>query len=407
MWAPGEMPDFYLAIVQDITTHKRLEDQFRQAQKMEAIGTLAGGIAHDFNNIIASINGYAALAQMKLQDNPEVYGYLGDVLTAGHRAAALVRQILAFSRQEQLERAPICLRPIVMESIQMLRVTIPASVEFATSLAEDTPTVLADPTQISQVLLNLGTNAWHSMKDRWGRIEFKVERCVVDAARAATHSRLRQGLYARVSVSDTGAGMESATLRRIFEPFFTTKPQGEGTGLGLAVVHGVMESHDGAATVYSQPGQGTVFHLYFPAHGGDIGAEQPDEGPVPRGQGERILLVDDEELLAKLGKEMLAQLGYSVEAVTVPEVALALVGDNPSSFALVLTDQTMPGMCGLQLAEKLRKIRADLPVILMTGYSGSLAPERIEAVGIRHLLLKPSTLHSLGSAVHTVLRAQA
>jgi CheY-like chemotaxis protein len=302
-----------------------------------------------------------------------------------------------------LERTPISLRPIVTESIQMLRATIPASIEFATSLAEDAPTVLADPTQINQVILNLGTNAWHAMKDRAGRIEFKIERCVVDAARAATHSRLRPGLYARVSVSDTGAGMESATLRRIFEPFFTTKPTGEGTGLGLSVVHSVMENHDGAATVYSRPGEGTVFHLYFPAHGGEIGAAQSDEDAVPRGNGESILLVDDEEVLAKLGRELLVGLGYSVEAVTAPEVALALVRDNPWRFALVLTDQSMPGMAGLDLADKLREIRPDLPIILMTGYSGSLAPERIEAARIREVLLKPSSLHSLGSAVHTAL----
>jgi PAS domain S-box-containing protein len=408
MWAPGEKPDFYLAIVQDITSHKKLEEQVRQAQKMEAMGTMAGGIAHDFNNIIASINGSAALGQMKLRDNPEVHDCLAAVLTAGHRAAALVRQILAFSRQERLERTPISLRPIVTESIQMLRATIPPSIEFATSLAEDAPTVLADPTQINQVLLNVGTNAWHAMRDRPGRIEFKLERCVVDGASATTHSRLRPGLYARLSVSDTGVGMESGTVRRIFEPFFTTKPQGEGTGLGLAVVHGIMESHDGAATVHSQPGEGTVFHLYFPAHGGgESGAPRPDEGPAPRGHGERILLVDDEVLLAKLGQEWLVGLGYLVEAVTEPEVALALVSANPSGFALVLTDQAMPGMAGLELAEKLRKIRPDLPIVLMTGYGGSLAPEKIEALGIRGLLLKPCTLHSLGSTVHTALCRQA
>jgi CheY-like chemotaxis protein len=273
------------------------------------------------------------------------------------------------------------------------------------SLATDAPTVLADATQIHQILMNLGTNAWHAMKDRNGRLQVKLERCVVDAAHAASQSLLRPGIYARVSVSDTGSGMEPATLQRVFEPFFTTKPPGEGTGLGLAVVHGIMKAHDGAVTVYSQPGEGTIFHLYFPAHAGEATVATVEQGSVPRGQGERILLVDDEEVLVRLGLKTLTALGYEVEVTTQPMDALAMVRADPQRFALVLTDQTMPGMTGFVLASQLLKIRPGLPIILMTGFSASLTSAQVEATGIRQLLLKPMNIHSLGKAVHATLSA--
>jgi PAS domain S-box-containing protein len=403
MWPQGAKPDYYLAIIQDVTTRKKLEDQFRQAQKMEAMGTLAGGIAHDFNNILASIIGYTELAQKKSPDNPAVRDHHDAVLRAARRAAGLVRQILAFSRQEKLERAPIRLGPIVAESMKLLRATIPTTIEFTQALATDAPTVLADANQINQILMNLGTNAWHAMKDRPGQIGFRLERSVVDATHAAVQPRLRAGIYARISISDNGAGMDQTTVRRIFEPFFTTKPQGEGTGLGLAVVHGIMESHDGTVVVYSQPGEGTVFHLYFPEHAGAPPAAESELGAPPNGRGERILLVDDEDLLVKLGGVALTGLGYAVEALTRPADALELVRSDPSRFDLVLTDQTMPGMTGLTLAEEIRKLRPDLPIVLMTGYSGSLLPERIEAAGIRQLLLKPATLHELATTLQKAL----
>jgi PAS domain S-box-containing protein len=403
MWAPGDSPDYYLAVIQDISERKQLEEHFRQAQKMQALGTLAGGIAHDFNNILASITGYAALAQLKLEGNVEVRGHLESVLTAGGRAAALVRQILAFSRQEHLQRSPIALHPILDESIQMLRSSIPSSVDIVASLAVDAPTVFADATQISQILMNLGTNAWHAMQDRPGRIEFTLEQYLVDATQAALQPGLRTGLHARISVRDTGCGMSAVTLQRIFEPFFTTKSPGQGTGLGLAVVHGIVESHDGVVCVQSRPGEGTVFQLYFPAYAAMTGETAPEEGSVPRGEGEWILIVDDDELLAELGRATLAALGYRVDIVTQPEAALERVRADPAHYRLVLTDQTMPTMTGLALAEALRKLRADLPIILMTGYSASLTPQAIEAVGISGLLLKPATLRSLAVAAHAAL----
>jgi PAS domain S-box-containing protein len=406
MWAPGDRPDYFIAVAQDISGRKQLEEQFRQAQKMEAIGTLAGGIAHDFNNVLAAINGYTELSRMMLKENPEVREYLGSVLQASSRAADLIRQILSFSRQQRTERKPIQLRPVMEESLKLLRATLPATIEFGTSFAADAPTVLADATQIHQILMNLENNAWHAMRDRTGRLQVKLERRVVDAGEAAAQPQLRPGIYARVSVRDTGSGMDQATLGRIFEPFFTTKPVGDGTGLGLAVVHGIMHTHDGAITVESQPGEGTVFHLYFPAHVGEVTMTAPEAGPVPRGHGERVLWVDDEKVLVQLGQKMLGSLGYAVEVATQPAEALALVRADPKRFALVLADQTMPGMIGLTLASQLRQLRPDLPIILMTGYAASLTPAQLEAAGINRILLKPATVHALGTAVQAALSVE-
>jgi PAS domain S-box-containing protein len=396
----------WVGVAEDMTEYRTMEEQLRQTQKMEAIGTLAGGIAHDFNNILTSINGYTELSRMILTGNDKVRAYLGVVLQATGRAADLVRQILTFSRQERVERRLIQLRPVVAETIKLLRASIPSTIEFDISLATDAPTVLADASQIHQILMNLGTNAWHAMKDKPGKFKVTLERCPVDTAHATTYSRLRPGLYARVSVSDSGCGMDQATQRRIFEPFFTTKPPGEGTGLGLSVVFGIMDTHDGAVTVYSHPGEGTVFHLYFPEHAGDAVEVVAAGDPVPNGHGERILFVDDEELLAQLGQKTLTALGYEVEFATQPATALAIVRADPQRFALVLTDQTMPGLSGIFLATELRRIRPGLPVILMTGFSMALRPEQIESAGIIQVLLKPTSIYSMGIAVHSALLSQ-
>lgn len=403
MWAPGEPPDYLVAIVQDITARKRLSEQVRQAQKMEAIGTLAGGIAHDFNNILAAITGYTELSLLMLQENPDVRDHLNAVLKSTVRATGLVRQILTFSRQQATNRLPLFLAPIVAECIALLRATIPTSIEFDTSLAPDAPVVLADATHIHQVLMNLGTNAWHAMKDRPGRLQVKLERIVVDETRVARQSRLYPGVYARISVRDTGCGMDPATLLRIYEPFFTTKPVGEGTGLGLAVVHGIMDNHDGAVTVESTPGKGTVFHLYFPEKAGDTVRQEIVAGDVPQGNGERILIVDDENLLVMMIQMTLTALGYQVDITTKPAEALNRVRADPQRYALVLTDQTMPGMTGLVLAAQLQLIRPGLPIILTTGYIAALTPEQIKAAGICLVLHKPATLHALALGLRSAL----
>jgi PAS domain S-box-containing protein len=392
-----------VGVAEDITERKQLEEQYRQAQKMEAIGTLAGGIAHDFNNILTAIIGYTELASMIAEGNSKLRVYLGAVIQAASRATGLIRQILTFSRQQPQERLPIKLPPIVEETIKLLRATIPTTIEFDTSIAADSPTVLADANQIHQILMNLGTNAWYAMKSRTGRLQIRLENCVVDEAMAAAHPSLRPGLHARISVSDTGCGMDKETLRRVFEPFFTTKPPGEGTGLGLAVVHGIMDSHDGTVTVSSAPGEGTTFSIYFPAYEGEAIPPPVKEGPVPRGNGERILVVDDEEVLALLAQRALTALGYEAEFATQPTAALDMVRDDPQRFALVITDQTMPSMTGLLLASQIRQIRPGLPVIMMTGYTAPLMADRVASAGIRELLLKPITIRALGVAVKAAL----
>jgi PAS domain S-box-containing protein len=403
MWAPGEAPDHFIAIAQDITERKRLDQRFLQAQKMEALGQFSGGVAHDFNNILGAIGGYAELTRMQLAENPEACENLDAVLQSTHRATDLVRQILTFSRQESQERQVIDLRPVIVESLKLMRSSVPAMIEFDTQLAADAPTILGNVNQIHQVLMNLGTNAWHAMKNQAGRLQTKLERLEIAAAPIAAQPGLRPGVYAHISISDTGTGMDPATLRRIFEPFFTTKPPGEGTGLGMAVVHGIMESHDGTITVHSEPGEGTVFHLYFPAAAGEAAATVPAATATPRGQGERILIVDDEELLLRLSQKALTALGYVVETATHPAAALAMVRADPRRYALVLTDQTMPGMTGLALAEELLRIRPGLPVILMTGYSPKLTSESIRAMGLSEFLVKPVSLQSLGATVRAAL----
>lgn len=403
MWAAGDAPDFFIAVVQDITGRRLLEEQVRQAQKMDAIGTLAGGIAHDFNNILAAIIGYTELSLMMRHEDVHVRENLSAVLQAASRATHLVRQIVSFSRQQAPRRLIIPLGPIVAECSALLRATIPTTIAFDISLSPDAPAVLADAAQIHQILMNLGTNAWHAMNDRAGRLGIRLEKCTVNETPLAAPTRLPPGDYARISVRDTGCGMDPATLLRIFEPFFTTKGVGKGTGLGLAVVQGIMDNHEGIISVHSTPGKGTVFDLYFP---GKVGAETPADSTgteTPRGHGERLLIVDDEEMLVQMCRLTLTELGYEVETTTNPEEALTRVRGNPGRFALVLTDQTMPEMTGLALAAQLQLIRPGLPVILTTGYIASLTPEQIKAAGIRQLLRKPSTLHNLGVAIHEVL----
>ena len=389
---------------EDITEHRKLEDQFLQAQKMEAIGTLAGGIAHDFNNILAAITGYTELMQMQIKNQPEVKGYLNALLQASSRATSLVRQILAFSRQGEHARTPVDLSRVVAEPLGLLRATIPATIAFDVSLPEGLPPVLADETHIHQVVMNLGTNAAHAMKDRPGTLGVKVELREVTANFAKTTSRLRPGPHLVLTVSDTGTGMTPELMERMFEPFFTTKAPGEGTGLGLAVVHGVMQTHEGEVTVKSTPGRGTTFQLYFPVHAIPVSA-QPAEpvGAPPRGRGERILFVDDEAPIMLVGRLMLEGLGYQVEGGTDALEMLERFKEAPDAFDLVITDLTMPGITGLELSRRLLQIRPDICIILTTGYNASLTLERVRQLGIRELIMKPLSMFSLATALRRAL----
>lgn len=382
---------------------QRLGEQYRQSQKMEAVGTLAGGIAHDFNNILTAINGYCELAQMEAEGNQAVLENLTAVQAGASRAVELVRQIMAFSRQQGQRRTQVQVQPIVKEALKLLRATIPSTIEIAPSMGPGLFAVFADATSIHQIIVNLGTNAWHSMKDSSGRMEVNVENVQVDAEFASLHPTLNPGSYVRLSISDTGHGMDQSTLSRIFEPFFTTKAPGEGTGLGLAVVHGIMKNHDGAILVHSRPGEGTRFDLYFPAYFGDqVPDIVPQSTAVPRGTGERILYLDDEKPLAQMGKKLLEHLGYQVEVHSDALAALAAIRHQPNAYELVITDLTMPVMTGLELAQELLRVRPGLPIILTSGYTATLSAERLHAVGISEVLMKPHSFDSLGTTVHRV-----
>jgi PAS domain S-box-containing protein len=403
--AQGRITHF-IAIQRDLTEQRELETQLLQSQKMEAIGTLAGGIAHDFNNILGALLGYAELATENAAGNDALLKDLGQVTAAGQRATDLVRQILTFSRREEPVRHQIHLGSIVREALKLLRASLPASIEFRSRLDPDAPAVLADPSQVHQIIMNLGANAWHAMKDRPGVLEVTVDLIDADAAFVKTHAGLHTGRHVRLSVRDTGHGMAQAMQERIFEPFFTTKAPGEGTGLGLATVHGIMKSHAGEISVESQPEGGTIFHLYFPALAVAVSDAEVVATPVPRGSGQRILFVDDEGGLVKWGTRALESLGYCVTGEQSVVHALAAVTGHPEAYDLVVTDLTMPVMTGIEFAERVWAVRPDLPIILTTGFS-TLTLEAVRRLGMGALVLKPNTIKTLGEAVHRVLAPTA
>lgn len=395
-----------VGLFEDITEQKGMEEQVRQSQKMDAIGTLAGGIAHDFNNILSVISGYTDLLRMAIPADSALCTHVDSIGMASTRAARLVRQILTFSRRDEVQREPVQLTVVVDEAFRFLRATLPATISLSTSYSRETPAVMADATQINQVLLNLGTNAWHAMKDTHGRLEVAVGEVQLDAETAVRQLRLQPGRYVRISVSDSGCGMDQATIARIFEPYFTTKPLGEGTGLGLAVVHGIMRSHDGAVTVQSQPGRGTTFELYFPALADTVTAAASRRPEIARGNGERILFVDDEESIVCVGQYMLTQLNYSVEATTSVCDALEILRARPKEFDLVVTDLAMPIMTGIEFARHISKVCPELPVVLATGYPGPLTLSEVRAKGIGELLLKPPTVETLSDVVRKALASR-
>ena len=395
-------PQRMIGVVQDITDRKQLEEQLRQAQKMEAIGQLAGGIAHDFNNILGAILGNAELIKLLPPGSPEAIECLDDILTGSRRAGDLVGQILAFSRRQESRRLPIQLHPVVREVLKLLRATVPANVEFRAQVAS-TPTVLADPSEIHQMIMNLCTNAWHAMHGRAGLIVVELAETELTEDFARLHPDLRPGRYVRLSVADNGCGMDAATVGRIFEPFFTTKPVGTGTGLGLSVVHGIMKNHEGGIVVRSQPGEGSTFQLHFPPFAADPVPASVPSAPVPRGAGQQILFVDDEEPLARMGSRVLERLGYRVAKFTSPTEALEAFRAQPGAFDLIVVDYNMPGMNGADFCAQVLVTRPDQRLVLTTGYSATLSAAAARDLGCRELMLKPYDFHSLGETVHRAL----
>jgi len=381
---------------------EQLQTQLNQSQKMESIGVLAGGIAHDFNNILAAIMGYAEMAREDTPPDSQVAKDLDKVLLSAHRAKDLVRQILAFSRQSDVNRTPLKIQPLVKESLKILRASLPTTITFAEDIDVRCGSILADPTQIHQIIMNLCTNAFHAMEKSGGTLAVTVRTSVIDAQTSLDARQLSQGEYVKLTVSDTGTGIGPDILNKIFDPFFTTKEVGKGTGMGLSIIHGIVKSYGGAISVESASGQGTTFHVYLPVVMAEAKEPPGQPQPAPRGKG-RILFVDDEEVLMEMGRDLLERLGYTVTARSNSLDALEAFMNTPEHFDLLITDQTMPGMTGTDLARRALQIRPDLPIILCTGFSSLVNKETARAIGIREFAMKPLTSSSIGQMVNELI----
>lgn len=390
-------------VIRDITDQKKLADQLLQAQKMEAIGTLASGIAHDFNNILTAILGYAELSRFEAAPGSDLAQNLTEIIGASRRAGELIKQILTFSRKTEFKKQPLQIHSVVKEALKLLRGTIPSTIDIRQDIG-DCGTILADVTQIHQVIMNLCTNAYHAMQKQGGILIVRLKNIVVDRETAEPPVGLAPGNYVQLTVSDTGHGMDEITMERVFDPYFTTKKQGEGTGLGLATVHGIVENHGGMISVKSTINEGTTFDIYFPQVETAFSAALTGWGETGATFfAARILLVDDEEMLVRLGENILKKLGHTVTAFTNSQDALDCFRKDPQGFDLLLTDQMMPGLTGLELAQQCLAIRPDLPVILATGYSEATNKEQAHAQGISAILWKPVAINTMAETIQQAL----
>jgi PAS domain S-box-containing protein len=393
----------YISVQRDVTREMVLQEQLRHAQKMEAIGTLAGGIAHDFNNILGIIMGYMELAKRESPENERTARHIKEALNACRRAKDLTRQILSFSRtNDRAERLLLDVRTIVKQVVGFFKASLPSSIEVHQSISSRECSVLAHPTQIHQMLTNLCANAAHAMRERGGILQVSLANVDFDPLAVPPHPGIRPGAYVRLSVADMGEGMDSATLERIFDPYFTTKGSGNGSGLGLSVVHGIVKSHDGVIGVSSEVGKGTIFHVYLPRSDRESATLEEAGEQIPTGT-ERILLVDDEKQLAKIWHKALESLGYRVTTRTSCLEALELFRVHPDYFDLVITDYNMPHMNGIDLARQMMRIQPDIPVILCTGFKERTLADRTSAAGLRALLTKPLELAETAEVVRKVL----
>jgi signal transduction histidine kinase/CheY-like chemotaxis protein len=383
-----------------------LETRLRQAERMEAIGTLAGGIAHDFNNILGAMLGYAEMALALLPADSRARHHVREVMKAGQRAVGVIDQILSFSRRGARERRPVRMAALVEEAIALLRVSLPATVAIRVRTAEGDAVVAGDAAQLQQVVMNLATNAAQAMAGH-GTLEVALDTVELARETVLSHGTLAPGAYVRLIVRDTGHGMDPATLARVFEPFFTTKAAGAGTGLGLASVHGIVEDHGGAVHVRSRPGEGSTFAAYLARAEAAAEALEAETPPLARGHGETVLLVDDERPLVLLGEEILAALGYEPVGFDSSAEALAAFRAAPGRFDLVLADEVMPGLTGSQLAAAVHQIRPDLPVVLMTGYGGPVLRRQRRAAAVREVLKKPLLARDIAESLARHLQPAA
>jgi PAS domain S-box-containing protein len=394
-----------VGLFKDISHQRKLESELRQAQKMQAMGTLSGGIAHDFNNILTPIIGYTELMMSTIPEESQMKWMLERVINASYRAKDLVKQILTFSRQTEQEKEPVQINLIIKEALRLLRASLPATIEIRQNI-ECNVSVLGDPTQIHQVFMNLCTNAGHAMQEKGGILEANLSEVEIDAEFAQRHPNITPGPYVRLTVADSGHGMTPEVMERIFDPFFTTKDRSEGTGMGLSVVHGIVKNHDGVISGYSEPGKGSIFHVYLPVFTGDITSTEDSNKPLPTGN-ERILFIDDQQSIIEIGEHVFESLGYDVTTETSSVDALALFNSKPDNFDLIITDMTMPEITGDKLAHEMLRTRPDIPIIICTGYSAQITKEKAENIGIRAYVMKPIMKHEIAKTIRQVLDQKA
>ncbi len=400
----NDTPLYYSSTTIDITELKRLEEQLKHSHKMEAIGTLAGGIAHDFNNILGIILGNAELAVQWIPDASPAFDNLHEIMTASNRAKDVVKQLLNFSRKSDDIKEPNQITFVVKETVNLLRASIPRTIEIRYREDEDLPMVMANPTQIHQIVINLCTNAAHAMESRGGVLDIRVSRFMKNGNPHDGSQDLEQGHYVCISIKDTGDGISPELLDKIFVPYFTTKQTGKGTGMGLAVVHGLVKNHGGEIVVESEIGKGTRFVVYFPALDACPRKEDGKRPDLPMGS-ERILFVDDEKALVDVVREILEKFGYAVDAHVSPLTALEQFNASPHLYDMVITDMSMPHMSGDQLVRKILDVRPDIPVMLCTGYNDDLTEEKAHHMGLKSVLNKPVNLRELVTGVRAVLDA--
>ncbi|EPR35174.1 hybrid sensor histidine kinase/response regulator [Desulfococcus multivorans] len=402
---PRKVVTSHLNITDRVVMEKerdRLEEQLRNAQKLEAVGTLAGGIAHDFNNILSAVIGYTDLLLEEADAYPAIRDDLEEIARAGMRARDLVAQLLSFSRQARTETGPVQIYLLVKEALKMLRSALPSNIEIVQEI-QSFAEITADPGQIHQLLMNLCTNAYQAMREDGGVLTVRLEDVEVDASHTLAFPDPAPGPYQRLTVSDTGVGMDEATRRRIFDPYFTTREKGEGSGLGLSVVHGIVRTYGGGITVDSRPGKGSTFTILLPAIKARETAVDPVAETVPFPVNERILFVDDEPQMLRMARQMLQKTGYRIDTLDSSLKALEQFKADPDGYDIVISDMTMPGLTGDRLAVEILKIRPDLPMILCTGFSERIDEDRAAAIGVRKLVMKPFVRAELVRAVQDAL----